>query len=93
VFITVLSFIAISKCCCLFKIYFTSSHSVKPLFPTYKPREWNKKSKKWEFNHLNMNKEVEPLRQLNEVETYISPKSTNADDMPSMCTNCHAMKF
>jgi hypothetical protein len=46
VFVTVLTFVSIATCYLLFKICFTSSHSIKPLFPTFRPREWTKRSKK-----------------------------------------------
>ena len=36
--------VAIQSCYCMFKICFTSSHNIKPLFPTYKPREWTGRS-------------------------------------------------
>jgi hypothetical protein len=35
VFITVLAFVSIATCYFLFIICFTSSHSIKPLFPTF----------------------------------------------------------
>jgi hypothetical protein len=44
VFITMLSFTKIAMCYCLFKFCFVPSHSVKPLFPMYKPRDWSRKS-------------------------------------------------
>jgi hypothetical protein len=27
-------------CYCMFKLCFTPSHNIKPLIPTYRPREW-----------------------------------------------------
>jgi hypothetical protein len=44
VFITVLTFVSIATCYLLFKICFTSSRSIKPLFPTFGPREWTKRT-------------------------------------------------
>jgi hypothetical protein len=46
VFITVLAFVSIATYYLLFKICFTSSHSIKPLFPSYRPMEWTKRSRK-----------------------------------------------
>ena len=53
VFITVLTFVSIATCYLLFKICFTSSHSIKPLFPSYRLREWtNKRSRKRSFDKM-----------------------------------------
>jgi hypothetical protein len=41
--IIVLTLFTIQSCYCMFKICFTPSHSSKPLFPTYKPRDWSKR--------------------------------------------------
>jgi hypothetical protein len=38
VLIIVITLISIQPCCCMFKIWFTPSHSAEPLFPTYKPK-------------------------------------------------------
>ncbi len=59
----------------------------------YKPREWTRKSKKQKLDHLNLKKEMKLMRLLNDVETNISPNSTNAVEMSSKGTNNHAMKF
>jgi hypothetical protein len=40
----VLTSIAIQSCYYMFKICFTESHNIKPLFPTYKAREQTKRS-------------------------------------------------
>jgi hypothetical protein len=64
-----LSFKAVATCYCLLKICFMPSHNVKTLFPRYKLRDWTRKSKKLKFNHLNMNKEMEPMRHLNDIES------------------------
>jgi hypothetical protein len=68
VVITMLSFIAILTCYCLFKICFLPSHSVKLFFLMYKLKEWTRKSKKQKFDQLKRNKEMEPLRHFNKVD-------------------------
>jgi hypothetical protein len=90
VFITVLTFVSIATCYLLFKICFTSSHSIKPLFPTYQPREWTKRSRKQSFDK--MNKEMKPLRQDEEQDYNIYPNITNAGETAKTSAN-YNMKF
>jgi hypothetical protein len=53
VFITMLAFVSIATCYLLFKICFTLSHSIKPLFSTFRPRERTKRSRKRSFDKMN----------------------------------------
>jgi predicted CopG family antitoxin len=39
VLINVQTFISVQICYCMFKLCFTPSHNIKPLIPTYRPRE------------------------------------------------------
>jgi hypothetical protein len=74
VFITVLTFVSIAACYLLFKICFTPSHSIKPLFPSHRLEEWtNKRCRKRSFDKMSKdNKEMEPLGQKKETGNNIS---------------------
>jgi uncharacterized protein YifE (UPF0438 family) len=65
-FITVLTYISIATFYCFLKIWLKLSYSIKP-----KPREWTTKSKKPKFD--NLSEDLEPLRDIKEVETNILP--------------------
>jgi hypothetical protein len=94
VFITVLTFVSIATCYLLFKICFTSSHSIKPLFPTFRPREWTKRSKKQSFDKMNRDsKEMEPLGPNKTSETNIYPNILNTAETTKNSANFHNMKF
>ena len=94
VFITVLVFVSLATCYLLFKVCFTSSHSIKPLFPSYRPREWTKQSKKRKFDKMNGDsKEMEPLGSNKASETNIYPSISNTADTTKNSANFHNMKF
>jgi hypothetical protein len=94
VFITVLAFVSIATCYLLFKNCFTSSHSIKPLFPTIRPREWTKRSRKRSFDKMNKDsKEMEPLGPNKESETNIYPNISNTGETYKHSANFHNMKF
>jgi hypothetical protein len=73
-----------------FKICFTESHNIKPLFPTYKPREWTKRSRK--CKQKGTPQELAPIWHQKEIETNIGNKS-NSNEIPPSNTSFHAMKF
>jgi hypothetical protein len=94
VFITVLAFVSIATCYLLFKICFTWSHSIKPLFPTFRPREWTKRSRKRSFDKMNKDsKKMEPLGPNRESETNIYPNIYNTGETTKNSANFHNMKF
>jgi hypothetical protein len=74
----------------MFKICFTPSHNLRPLIPTYKPREWT--------NRLRHRKQkgttqvLAPIRHKKEIEDDISKKPIS----PEVHLNnphYHSMKF
>jgi hypothetical protein len=78
----------------LFKICFTSSRSIKPLFPTFGPREWTKRTWKQSFDKMNKDsKEMKPLGLTKESETIIFPNISNAGETTKHSANFHNMKF
>ena len=91
VFIIVLTLIGLQSCYCMFKICFTPSHSIKPLFPTYKPREWTKRYRK--DNMQNTGHEMAPLRHDKEVENNINSNKTSLSETPVTGASYHNMKF
>ncbi len=97
VFITVLTFVSIATCYLLFKMCFTSSHNIKPLFPSYRLREWTNKrsgSTKRSFDKMNKDsKEMEPLGPNKETENNIYPNIPNAGDTAKNSASFHNMKF
>jgi hypothetical protein len=94
VFIIVLTFVSIATCYLLFKICFTSSHSIKPLFPTFKPREWTKRSRKRSFDKMNReSKEMEPLGPNRTSENTIYPDISSTTETTKNSANFHNMKF
>jgi hypothetical protein len=94
VFITVLAFVLIATCYLLFKICLTSSHSIKPLFPTFRPREWTKRSRKRSFDKMNKDsKEMEPLGPNKESETNIYSNISKTGETSKHGANFHNMKF
>jgi hypothetical protein len=60
VFIIVLTLISMQICYCMFKVCFTPSHNIKPLFPTQKQR----KCTKWSGKHKQTvtNQELAPIQ-------------------------------
>ena len=95
VFITVLTFVSIATCYLLFKICFTSSHSIKPLIPSYRLREWtNKRSRKRSFDKISKDsKEMEPLGPNKDTENNIYPNISKAGDTAKNSASFHNMKF
>ena len=91
VFIIVLTLIGLQSCYCMFKICFTPSHSIKPLFPTYKPREWTKRYRS-EYRQ-NTSHEMAPLRHEKEVENNINLQKTSLSETPVTEANFHNVKF
>ena len=87
VFIIVLTLIGLQSCYCMFKICFTPSHSIKPLFPTYKPREWTKRYRKDYIQ--NTSHEMAPLRHEKEVENNINQQKTSLSKTPVTGANFH----
>jgi hypothetical protein len=74
----------------MFKICFTPSHNIKPLFPTYKQREWNKRSRKQ--RQTGTRQEMEPTRHEKEIKTNISNNPISIE-IQATSPHFHAMKF
>jgi hypothetical protein len=91
VFIPVLTFVSIATCYLLFKICFTSSHSIKPLFPTFRPREWTKRTRNRSLNKDN--KEMEPLGPNKELEPNIYLNISITGETTKHSATFHNMKF
>ena len=92
VFITVLTFVAIATSYCLFKICFTPSHSIKPLFPSYRPREWTKMSRRRRKANK-FSKEMTPIRHEKEIESNIPLRPISPIKTPVKSAGYHAVKF
>jgi hypothetical protein len=69
VFRIVLIVIAVQFCYFMLKIFFTTSHNIKPLFPAYKTKESTKRSHK--CKQKGTSQELAPIRHEKGIETNI----------------------
>jgi hypothetical protein len=54
VFIIVMTLCVVGSLFCVFKMCFTSNHTRRPLFPTYRPREWTRRQRHLDPISINM---------------------------------------
>jgi hypothetical protein len=92
VLIIVLGLITIQSYNCVFKICFTPSRSTKPLFPTYKPREWTKR-RSGKNKQKGTIQEMATIRHEIELEISITQHHVSSMKTPASDTNYCGMKF
>jgi hypothetical protein len=68
----------------------TPSHNIRPLIPTYKPREWPIRSRR--RKQKGTTEELAPMRHKKETEVDISKKPISPE-VPLNNPHFHAMKF
>jgi hypothetical protein len=88
--IIVLTLISVQTCYCMFKLCLMPSHNIKPLIPTYKPREWTNRSQK--RKQRGTTQELTLIRHEKEIETNINNKHIS-NKVPMTNPQFHAMKF
>ena len=95
VFYIVLAICSIASCYSLFKICFTPSHNIKPFFPTFKPREWTKMSKRQRKQRKQRQADLElaPIRHEEENKLTIPLQSTSTNQPITNGNNYHPVKY